>query len=187
MAESLVTVQLGGYLGRAYGKEHKFMVSNTKELIKALCFQIKGFKKSLEEAEAKGVGFILFNGKHNIGEGQMSFPCKPVFRIMPAYLGSKRAGLFQVILGIVLIVASAFTAFSTAPAGFALLLGGVVQMMSPQPQGLKIKEDAANQSSYGFGGPVNTTAQGNPIAVPYGLREMGGAIISASIVAEDQT
>lgn len=186
MSETLVTVQLGGYLGRAYGKEHKFMVSNTKELIKALCFQIKGFRKSLEEAESKGMGFILFNGKHNIGEGQLSFPCKPVFRIMPAYLGSKRAGVFQIILGVILLVVSAFTAFSTAPAGFALIAGGVAQMLSPQPQGLKVKEDTANQSSYGFGGPVNTTAQGNPIGVPYGLREYGGAIISASIIAEDQ-
>jgi predicted phage tail protein len=187
MAESLVTVQLGGYLGKAYGKEHKFMVSNTKELIKAMCFQIKGFKKSLEEAESKGIGFILFNGRHNIGVGdEISFPCKKVFKILPAYIGSKRGGVFQIILGVVLLVAAFFGA-PTGPAGFALLIGGAVQLLSPQPQGLKVKEDAANQSSYGFGGPVNTTAQGNPIGVPYGLREMGGAIISASIVAEDQT
>jgi len=32
---------------------------------------------------------------------------------------------------------------------------------------------------------VNTLAMGNPVALLYGEREIGGAIISAGIVAED--
>ncbi|WP_232832485.1 hypothetical protein [Photorhabdus sp. CRCIA-P01] len=34
--------------------------------------------------------------------------------------------------------------------------------------------------------PVNTTAQGNPVPVLYGTREIGGAIISAGIYTEAQ-
>ncbi|SDI07303.1 hypothetical protein SAMN05216272_105299 [Pseudomonas panipatensis] len=71
-------------------------------------------------------------------------------------------------------------------AGAALALGGVIQMLSPQPKSLKSRQDPANTPSYAFGGPVNTIAQGNPVGVLYGRRRIGGAIISAGIYAEDQ-
>jgi predicted phage tail protein len=187
MKERLVKVKLGGFLGRSFGRNHEFRVSSTKELMKAMCLQIKGFKKALEDSDSKGLGFVVFNGKHNLRSNgsDLAMPCKDEVRIIPAYLGSKRGGILQVILGVVLIAASYFGA-PTAPIGIAMLVGGVVQMMTPQPQGLKVKEDTANQSSYGFGGPVNTTAQGNPLGLLYGYREVGGAIVSAGIIAEDQ-
>lgn len=185
--ERLVTIKLGGYLGREFGREHKFMVTDTKDAIKALCFQIKGFKNALSTAEEKGVTFAVFNGRHNISEvEEFNFKNKDVLRIIPVQIGSKRAGLFQTILGVVLVVVGAVTGGSTLTLGAAVLLGGVAQMLAPQPQGLKTKTDADNQSSYAFGGPVNTTAQGNPIGVLYGEREVGGSIISAGILAEDQ-
>lgn len=185
--ERWVEIKLGGYLGKAFGRVHKFLVYDTKDAIKALCMQIPGFKKALKSSESKGVRFAIFNGKHNISnDEQFSFKCKDTLRIIPMYAGSKRAGLFQTLLGVALLVYGSFTGGSTYVAGFALLAGGVSQMLAPQPQGLKVKEDAGNQSSYAFGGPVNTTAQGNPIGVLYGEREVGGAIISAGILAEDQ-
>ncbi|MOA49901.1 Bacteriophage lambda tail assembly protein I [compost metagenome] len=67
-----------------------------------------------------------------------------------------------------------------------MMIGGVIQMLSPQVSGLKTKEDEENSASYAFGGPVNTTAQGNPVGLLYGQREIGGAVISAGIFAEDQ-
>lgn len=185
--ERWVEVKLGGYLGKAFGRSHKFLVHDTKDAMKALCFQIPGFKKALKTSESKGITFAVFNGKHNISESdQFSFKCKDIIRIIPVYIGSKRAGLFQTILGVALIALGWFTGGSTVPMGLALLAGGVAQMLAPQPQGLKVKEDTDNSSSYAFGGPVNTTAQGNPIGVLYGEREVGGAIISAGILAEDQ-
>lgn len=186
MKEKWVEVKLGGYL-RKFGRVHRFLVKNPKEVIKALCSQLPGFKEALLKAESKGMGFAVFNGKHNIAKDeQFEFACKDQMRIIPMYTGSKRAGIFQIVLGIVLIVAGYGTGGSTVPAGVALLAGGVAQLLSPQPQGLKTKADTENQSSYAFGGPVNTTAQGNPIGVLYGEREVGGAIISAGILAEDQ-
>ncbi|PZA23441.1 phage tail protein, partial [Enterobacter hormaechei] len=47
------------------------------------------------------------------------------------------------------------------------------------------RDDPDNKPSYAFGGSVNTLAMGNPVALLYGVREIGGAIISAGIVAED--
>lgn len=69
--------------------------------------------------------------------------------------------------------------------GAALMIGGVIQMLSPQAKGLKGRQDTENQPSYAFGGAVNTTAMGNPVALGYGKRRIGGAIVSAGIYAED--
>lgn len=71
-------------------------------------------------------------------------------------------------------------------AGGAMMVGGVVQMLSPQPTGLASKQDADNRASYAFGGVTNTAAQGYPVPLLYGRRRIGGAIISAGIYVEDQ-
>lgn len=191
MAERWVTLKLGGYLGREFGRTHKFLVSNTREAIRALSSQNAKFKNALNTAHTKGVTFAVFNGKHNIGTvEELNLGSKDVVRILPIYEGSKKAGLFQTLLGVVLIVVGVFsTAYGGSGmvmAGVAMLAGGVSQMLAPQAKGLKTKEDSGNQASYAFGGPVNTTAQGNPIGVLYGYREVGGAVVSAGILAEDQ-
>ena len=67
----------------------------------------------------------------------------------------------------------------------AMMLGGVVQMLSPQPAGLARKESADNKASYAFGGVTNTASQGYPVPLLYGKRRIGGAIISAGIYVED--
>lgn len=59
-------------------------------------------------------------------------------------------------------------------------------MLSPQPKGVGARQSAENTASYAFGGPVNTVAQGNPVAIGYGERRIGGAIISAGVYTEDQ-
>lgn len=69
--------------------------------------------------------------------------------------------------------------------GSSMMAGGIYQMLSPQPKGLQGRDDPDNKPSYAFGGSVNTLAMGNPVAILYGEREIGGAIISAGIVAED--
>ena len=44
-----------------------------------------------------------------------------------------------------------------------MAVGGVVQMLSPQVSGLRMRQEPDNKPSYAFGGPVNTTASGNPV------------------------
>ncbi|HEM6611389.1 TPA: tail assembly protein [Yersinia enterocolitica] len=70
--------------------------------------------------------------------------------------------------------------------GASMMLGGVVQMLSPQVGGLASRQSPDNKPSYAFGGPVNSTAQGNPVQWCFGKRRNGGAVISAGIYAEDQ-
>ncbi|RMQ92610.1 hypothetical protein ALP97_04643 [Pseudomonas salomonii] len=70
--------------------------------------------------------------------------------------------------------------------GGSMVLGGVIQMLSPQPGGLKTSASPENTPGYAFGSAKNTTASGNPVSLCAGRRRWGGAIISAAIYAEDQ-
>ncbi|HBO1819720.1 TPA: tail assembly protein, partial [Pseudomonas aeruginosa] len=83
-------------------------------------------------------------------------------------------------------VASIWTGPTTFQIGAALTLGGVAQMLSPQAKGLSQSAAPENLPSYAFGSAKNTTASGNPVPICYGKRRWGGAIISASIYAEDK-
>jgi predicted phage tail protein len=38
--------------------------------------------------------------------------------------------------------------------GAAMAVGGVVQMLSPQVSGLRMRQDPDNKPSYAFGGPL---------------------------------
>jgi predicted phage tail protein len=72
-------------------------------------------------------------------------------------------------------------------AGIVKVAGGVVQMLSPKAKGLSQSAAPENLPSYAFGVAKNTTASGNPVPICIGGRRWGGAIISASIEAQDKT
>lgn len=59
-------------------------------------------------------------------------------------------------------------------------------MLSPQAAGLSQSGAPENLPSYAFGSAKNTTASGLPVPICIGERRWGGAIISASIVAQDE-
>ncbi|MEQ5223627.1 tail assembly protein [Providencia alcalifaciens] len=190
---SLKTIRLYGVLGTQFGREHQLAIDSPREAIKALSVLYDGFEQFLANAHLKGLEFAVFKGQRNIAEDELHLDTSEEIRIAPVIKGSKRGGFFQTILGVALIGAVAFTAAGTwggalALSGAAMAIGGLVQMLSPQPQGLSMRQDADNKPSYAFGGAVNTTAQGNPVPLLYGLdrREVGGAIISAGIYTEDQ-
>lgn len=187
MTERWVEVRLGGYL-KEFGKVHRFLVSSPAEAIRALSKQLPGFKAALEEAESKGFEFAVFNGTRNIGDPEeLKLGAKDVLRIIPVLAGSKKAGLLQTIIGVVLIVVSFIPGFQgLMPLGIGLALGGIVQMLSPSMKGLSKKENDDTRS-YTFGSPVNTSAQGKPVPLFYGYREVGGPIVSAGMTSEDQT
>lgn len=74
---------------------------------------------------------------------------------------------------------------ATATMGLSMMLSGVAQMLSPQQRLLSAKDRPDNGASYNFNGPVNTTAQGNPVPLLYGEMFVGSATISAGIYSED--
>lgn len=182
----MTTIKLYGAL-RQFGREYRMLVGSTAEAIKALCVQIPGLERFLANAHLRGMEFAVFRGKRNISQEELQFGGAEEIRIAPVMRGRKRGGLVQTIVGAVLVVAGAMTGNAfLIQAGAGLAIGGVIQMLSPQAQGLKQSAAPENQPSYAFGSARNTTASGNPVPICYGKRRWGGAIISASIYAEDK-
>lgn len=184
--EKMQTVLLSGSLAQKFGRRHRMTTGSGWRDIMGYFRQFPGFEKYILESSSKGLRFAIFNGKETIAEDDLAKPTgRDVIRIVPVIAGSKRAGLLQIIAGVVLIAASYFGA-PTAPVGFALLAGGVIQMLSPQAKGLGTQDSPNNRPSYSFNGPVNTSVQGNPVPLLYGRMIVGSAVISAGIYSEDQ-
>ena len=193
----LTTIRLYGALGARFGRVHKLAVQTSAEAVKALCINLDGLESYLMSAKKNGMTFAVFRGKRNIGvEDYQNLAGNSDIRIAPVMEGAKKAGIFQTILGAVMVVAGIVVtglSFGWASpvggamisAGIGMMAGGIYQMLSPQPKGLQGRDDPDNKPSYAFGGSVNTLAMGNPVAILYGEREIGGAIISAGVISED--
>ncbi|MFA4401431.1 tail assembly protein [Xanthomonas perforans] len=188
-------VRLYGVLRAKFGKEFRLAVASPAEAIRALSVQLAGFQGFLMGAKDRGLTFAVFNGRRNLSEDQLHDPPgNDAIRIAPVLQGSKRGGVLQTIVGAVLVVAGVVLTsmgygvigVPLTNAGIAMVIGGVVQMLSPTQKGLGTQDSPDNRPSYAFNGPVNTQAQGNPVPVAYGDTWTGSAVISGGIFAEDQ-
>ena len=195
MQEVMTRIELSGEPGKIFGKTHHRLINKVSEAGTALAKTIPGFESYMISSKGRGLTFAVFKGKKNIGVDDLGFPVTgEVIRIVPVIIGGKKAGVLQTVLGAVLVAAGAVLSFTPWAAaspflykfGAAMMLGGVVQMLSPQPSGIASKQNADNRASYAFGGVTNTAAQGYPVPLLYGRRRIGGAIISAGIYVEDQ-
>lgn len=203
----LKKMTLSGGLAKKFGKVHQFHVSDMREMLRAMCASVPGFKKYVSNAHLNGVRFAFYSGGKNIGleEFDMSTGATE-YRMSQVIEGSKQAGVLQIVIGAIALVAAFFTAGASLAAwgaamtagaigattiltgiGISMMLGGVVSMLTPQPSyNIGSASSTDNQPNYAFGAPVNTVAMGYPVPVLYGQREIGGAIISAGIFSSDQ-
>jgi len=190
------TIVLYGVLRKHFGREYRIDVHSVRDAVNALCAMKPGFEKFLRTGEERGLVFSVFCGKRNAVEAEfdMQGSDNTDIRIVPLIQGSKQAGLFQVVLGVALVVGGLVSGGTSTALGLGLLgagaatgLGGVVQMLSPATTAsVGSNNDDGNNPSYGFGGAVTTVAQGNPYPVLYGEREIGGAVESGGIYTQDQ-
>lgn len=202
MAEQWIEIQPGGYL-KKYGS-HRFFVNTPAEAIRAMMIQIKGFEQAFKASEAKGIKFAITADKRNITDLEQLHMGQPkVVKLIPKYKGSKNQGM--TFLAIAVVIAATvmtagtagfgaggwFAAGSTSAAiatsvAVSMALGGISMLLAPKQPGLETRTDTENEASYAFGGPVNTIQQGAPVPAFWGEREVGGAVISASMTSEDQ-
>lgn len=181
----LKTIRLYGKLGARFGRVHRLAVSSAAEAVRALCVMLPGLESHLTNAPG---GYAVFYGRENISQDSLRHPAgSDDIRIAPIPAGAKRGGLFQLVLGIVLIVVGAVT-YNPAliAAGVGMAIGGAVMMLSPQPSAAETADAANNRSSYAFNGAVNTQAQGNPVPLLYGELIVGSAVISGGVYVEDR-
>ncbi|MDC5427084.1 tail assembly protein, partial [Acinetobacter baumannii] len=130
----------------------------------------------------------------NIGEEQLDMNTEAdTIHIVPRVMGAGgNNGILQLVLGAILIAASFIPGIGQATqvaligAGAGMAMGGVASMLMPKIDNTQDQNQDGNRANKGFGGAVTTVAQGNPVPILYGQREIGGFIISAGQYPEDQ-
>lgn len=191
----LKTIKLYGILAKKFGKEFQLDVENTREAMRALCVQVQGFEHFMLHAHEQGLGFAVFQDEQNISETELDMSTSAkVIKVVPRVMGA--GGAVQTIIGAVLvvvgIVVTGMTFGGAAPigaaligAGIGMMVGGIAMMLMPKVDNTQDENQDGNKANKGFGSAVTTVAQGNPVPVLYGQREVGGFIASAGQYPED--
>ena len=191
-APPLKTVRLGGELAKRFGREHRFAISDPAEAVRALCANFPEFRRHLIESDQRGVGYRVLVDRRDVPLEELGNPSgQATVRIVPVIAGAGKGGIFEIIAGVVLIAAavalgpigmgagsllSGAMAAQVGAIGLALVLGGITNLLSPQPK--------TNQQSYAIRGNVNVAAQGAAIPIGYGEMFCGSAVISAEVTVD---
>ena len=193
-------VKVYGALRKRLGQcRFEFDVNTPAQAIKALCVNFPGLDKWLVDSEQDGVGYRVAVSKEKITKQDMSplfmpFSEKEVFSITPVITGAGR-GTGSILLGVGLIAASIFipgatpilgTTFgkislSVGLAGGSLVLGGIAQAISPQPNLDTTLDESVQLESFTFSNVVNTQRQGMPVPIAYGRLFVGSAVLSSGL------
>ena len=188
------TIKLYGALRAKFGKVFHLDVRTPAEAIRALCFQVKGFRQHL--AKFSEPGYVVRVGAEDRGADELAAPLssKEEIRIIPVTSGANAAT--RIILGTVLIVAgmvvTAGSGGSASPLGTALIasgismvIGGVAELLAPSPK--TTKSNAKKDSpSYMFDGPINTIGSGYAVTVGYGEMLVGSHVVSADLYSVEE-
>jgi len=192
---SLRVVKLYGELGKRFGRVHRFAIRTPAEAIRALTVNFPGFEKHLIDSGARGVGYRVGIGREDLGLDELHNPAgRESIRIVPAISGSGDVG--KILVGAALVTAAVLLTPATGGGSLALLgkvgmavgvnlaLNGVAGILTPNPKVTAPQESESNRPSYLFNGPVNTTQQGQPVALCYGSLIVGSAVVSAGTSTE---
>ncbi|OPC85534.1 phage tail protein [Pasteurella multocida subsp. multocida] len=191
----MVNVKFYGSL-RQFGTSFKLDAENTAEIIRALTSQIPKLREFIQ----KGY-FTVRIAKEYIDnrylEKGLFYKLKEGMTVhfTPVLKGSKRGGVFSVILGAALMVASIFvpgaglfggliTKGAVFGMGATLALGGVAQLLTPQPKMPAINEKEKKQST-SFSNLSNMAAQGRMVPLAYGRIRCGSLVISQGVQTLD--
>ncbi|EJJ0038542.1 tail assembly protein [Salmonella enterica] len=195
---TMARVCLYGDLQR-FGKRFSLSIKTAAEGVYALVMQIPGFRQRMSE----GWYQVRIAGRDVAPDDVTArlhepLPTGAVIHIVPRMGGAKSGGVFQVVLGAVAIGAAFFTggasmaawgALSTGlfTAGASMMLGGVAQMLAPQPKAPSMHNaDNGKQNTY-FSSLDNMVAQGNPLPVAYGEVMTGSRRISQELSTRDES
>ena len=214
------TVRLLGELGERYGAEHQYHdLQSPAQALKLLCINFPKLQDELIHAHEQGIGYKVIQAGLELNYDDLALPFgKNDLILTPVIAGSggagrilagagliaasflfPGAGLFGAGKGIALfagVSAKVGTAISAIGAG--LVLGGVSDILSPQPQlpsfdgfdgsqrfnnlGVGDRQIGVSAGqSYAYNGPANVVGVGTTIPVAYGTVLVGGALLSARI------
>ena len=218
-------------LGKKYGETHVYHNLRTPaDAIKLLCINYPEFAKDLATSHEQGIFYKVTQVNQDLDYSELNLPIgSHDLVVIPVISGSKSAG--RVLLGAALIGASfmfpggglfSHYSFSGAAAGTAgtaltmtkigsaisalgasLILGGVSDMLAPQPvlpesidfDGAftnfsggpgSLEKGADGKQTFAYTGPTNVSGLGKTIPVIYGKVLAGSLIVGAQIEPESE-
>lgn len=230
-------VCLLGELGEKFGAEHQFYnLRSPAEAIKLLCINNPQLTEYLVTSHEQGIGYQVIQAGVDLGYPDLQLPFgERDLTIVPVVMGSKSFG--QILAGVGLVAlsfllpgagifgaTSIFGATATAGGfltglgtalsvtGASLILGGVAQLISPQPalptlggdlrfeSGISggstpssssgptaLNRGTSGKQSYAYTGAANTVGIGATIPVAYGEVLIGSHLLSAKIDVTDDS
>ncbi|EAS4825617.1 tail assembly protein [Salmonella enterica] len=197
---TMARVCLYGDLQR-FGKRFSLSIKTAAEGVYALAMQIPGFRQRINEGwyqvRIAGEDVSADNLTARLHE---PLPPGAVIHIVPRMEGAK-SGWTGILAGAALIAASFIPGLNVAvwagaaatwsslafSLGVSMMLGGVAQMLAPQPKAPSMHNaDNGKQNTY-FSSLDNMVAQGNPLPVAYGEVMTGSRRISQELSTRDES
>jgi predicted phage tail protein len=199
----MVNIFLTGKLGLLFGKKWTLEVKSPAEAVRAIDINLKGkLREYLNGEGAKKYYKVAIQKKDNLlDKEEIGNPSgRGDIYIMPTIRGANSGG-GKILFGIALIAAAFLTggasigisgALLTSKAGAltlgiaaSLILGGVMQLLTPVPK-ISESSDSTQQSSNIFQGNASAISQGGAVPVVYGRALVSPMPICISLTNTDQ-
>lgn len=195
MTAPRIRVELGGAMGKNFGKVWHVCAATAREAVTVIAANRPAMMNWMRTNASKFSQYHLRierpdGSTHDVSEDEFLMVSNgeiATLRVTPLIKGAggKVMGVIQVVVGVVLMVASIWLGPAAFVAGLSMVVGGVATLLTKTP---KLKSGAKNDNadSFYFNGPENTTAQGNPVPLIYGLEVMVGSQVINSRISIDQ-
>lgn len=184
----MVNVRFYGSL-KQFGTEFRLDCKTPAEVVQALTSQIPKLRQFIQQGLfTVRVGREYLDNRYLEQGLNQHLKDGSTVHFTPVLKGSKKAGLFQTIVGAVMVVVGAFTSWAGGAAliagGIGLMAGGVAQMLTKMPS-MSTGKDAERKQSTSFSNLSNMAAQGRPMPLAYGRIRVGSLIISQGVETMD--
>lgn len=184
----MVNVRFYGSL-KQFGTEFRLDCKTPAEVVQALTSQIPRLRQFIQQGLfTVRVGREYLDNRYLEQGLNQHLKEDATVHFTPVLKGSKKAGLFQTIVGAVMVVVGTFTSWAGGAAlvagGIGLMAGGVAQMLTKMPS-MSTGKDAEKKQSTSFSNLSNMAAQGRQMPLLYGRIRAGSLIISQGVETMD--
>lgn len=194
----LTKVRLDGVMGKKFGRQWELSVTSPAEALRLIDANSPGLKQWIadnrEKYNAYKVVCVYATGVEEALSDDTFLAERTnlvSIRFTPTVAGA--SGAAKIVVGSLLLFAALYTwggagalltgfmGQAATAIGASLLLGGVIELLSPRPK----TKNSDESKSYYFDGASNTEMQGSPVPLIYGRMRVGSHPISASVSVDE--
>lgn len=166
-------------------------MSNFKELMSGLLSQIQGLREHLRQGYYKVRIGKRYLSEDNIKSSPIELDEKSAVHFTPVIVGAGKnvGGIVNIVIGVVLVIASAYVGGAAGWAyfasGVAMMAAGVMTLLTKTPDMNTKLDEGEKKQSTSFSNIRNLTPQGRPIPLLYGKMMTSLVLISQGIETFD--